>query len=171
MAATVSFTLNGRKTSVTTEPGRPLLEVLREDLHLTGTKYGCGEARCGACSVLLNGRRVFSCSTPVSEADGKTLLTIEGLASGEKLHPVQEAFVAEGVFQCGYCAPGMTMATVGLLNETPKPSDEQILATLNKNLCRCCSYPRILKAVRRVAHGNNAVAPAAEGALPGGKAP
>lgn len=165
MATTVSFKLNGRKTSVTTDPGRVLLDVLREDLHLTGTKYGCSEARCGACSVLLDGKRVFSCQMPISEADGKTLLTIEGLAAGEKLHPVQDAFLAEHVFQCGYCASGMIMATVGLLNETPKPSDEQILDALNKNLCRCCAYPKILKAVRRVA------AQSAAPAQPGGKTP
>jgi len=165
LATTVSFILNGQKTSVTTAPDRPLLAVLREDLHLTGTKYGCGEARCGACSVLLDGKRVFSCRTPILEANGKTLLTIEGLAPGDKLHPIQDAFLAEEVFQCGYCAPGMIMATVGLLNETPKPSDEQILAALNGNLCRCCAYPKILKAVRRVA-----AQPAAP-AQPRGKAP
>jgi aerobic-type carbon monoxide dehydrogenase small subunit (CoxS/CutS family) len=165
LATTVSFTLNGQKTSVSTDPKRVLLDVLREDLHLTGTKYGCGEARCGACSVLVNGKRQFSCRMAVAEAEGKTLLTIEGLAAGEKLHPVQEAFLAEGVFQCGYCAPGMILATVGLLDGTPRPSDEQILTALNMNLCRCCAYSRILKAVRRVA-----AQPAAP-AQRGGKAP
>jgi aerobic-type carbon monoxide dehydrogenase small subunit (CoxS/CutS family) len=125
--------------------------VLREDLHLTGTKYGCGEARCGACTVLVDGKPTFSCVTPVAKAEGKAILTVEGLAKDETLHPVQEAFLAEGAFQCGYCTPGMIMATVGLLTETPKPSDEQVLAALDRHLCRCCDYSKILKAVRRAA--------------------
>src|ERR1700755_313451 len=100
MQATFKFSVNGRQHSVTTDPQRPLLDVLREDLQLTGTKYGCGEARCGACSVLLDGKRVFSCRTPVENAADKTVLTIEGLAEGDKLHPVQEAFLEENAFQC-----------------------------------------------------------------------
>src|SRR3954447_3440883 len=98
---TVKFTVNGQRRTVTTDPGRPLLDVLREDLQLTGTKYGCGESQCGACSVLVDGKRVFSCRTPASRADGKTVLTIEGLARGDALRPVQEAFLEEGAFQCG----------------------------------------------------------------------
>lgn len=149
----MTLTVNGKEHPVTTDPQRPLLEVLREDLHLTGTKYGCGEGACGACSVLVEGRRIFSCSTPVSEVQGKSITTIEGLASGERLHPVQEAFLAESAFQCGYCTPGMILATVALLNHKPNPSDQEIIASLDGNLCRCCGYQRILQAVRRAAQG------------------
>jgi aerobic-type carbon monoxide dehydrogenase small subunit (CoxS/CutS family) len=151
MSTTIAFTVNGQKRSVTTESERPLLEVLREDLGLTGTKYGCGEGQCGACSVLVDGKRVFSCRTSVGRVDGKAVQTIEGLAAGDALHPVQEAFLAENAFQCGYCTPGMIMATVSLLNETPKPTEEQIRSGMNRNLCRCCGYQKILKAVRRAA--------------------
>ena len=147
----ISFTVNGQPRTVTTDPGRPLLEVLREELHLTGTKYGCGEGRCGACTVLLGGKSVRSCITPMADAAGQTIQTIEGLATGEKLHPVQEAFLAEGGVQCGYCTPGMILAVVGLLNEKPHPTDAEILARMEGHLCRCCGYPKILKAVRRAA--------------------
>src|SRR6267154_6563901 len=105
--ATLSFTVNGQRHSLTTDPDRPLLDVLREDLQLTGTKYGCGERQCGACSVLVDGKRVFSCRTPASKAEGKKITTIEGLATGDKLHAMQEAFLEEGAFQCGYCTAGM----------------------------------------------------------------
>jgi aerobic-type carbon monoxide dehydrogenase small subunit (CoxS/CutS family) len=151
MDATIAFTVNGQKKSVTTDPERPLLDVLREDLGLTGTKYGCGEARCGACTVLLDGKPVPSCTTPVSKAEGKAVLTIEGLAAGDKLHPVQEAFLAEGAFQCGYCTPGMILATVALLRETPQPTEEQIRTGLDRHVCRCGAYPKVVKAVRRAA--------------------
>jgi aerobic-type carbon monoxide dehydrogenase small subunit (CoxS/CutS family) len=151
MDATITFTVNGQKKTVTADPRRPLLEVLREDLQLTGTKYGCGEAQCGACTVLLDGKPALSCVTPVASAQGRAVLTIEGLTEGDALHPVQEAFLAEEAFQCGYCTPGMIMATVGLLKETPNPTDEQILSALDGHLCRCCGYPKILKAVRRAA--------------------
>lgn len=146
--ATWKLTVNGRPRSVTTDPDRTLLDVLREDLQLTGTKYGCGEGQCGACSVLLDGKRVFSCRTPVSRAEGKSVLTIEGLAGAEGLHPVQRAFLDEGAFQCGYCTPGMIMAAVALLDTNPRPSDEEIVEGMNRNICRCCSYPKILQAVR-----------------------
>jgi aerobic-type carbon monoxide dehydrogenase small subunit (CoxS/CutS family) len=151
MDAAISFTVNGQKRTVTTDPQRPLLDVLREDLHLTGTKYGCGEATCGSCTVLVDGTCVPSCSTPVAQIADKTVLTIEGLADGDTLHPVQEAFLTEGAFQCGFCTPGMILTTVALLKEEPNPTDEQILAALDRNLCRCCGYPKILKAVRRAA--------------------
>jgi aerobic carbon-monoxide dehydrogenase small subunit len=147
--ATMNFTVNGQRRTVTTDSDRPLLDVLREDLQLTGTKYGCGEAQCGACSVLVNGKRVFSCRTPASSVDGKTVLTIEGLAKGDDLHPVQEAFLDEGAFQCGYCTPGMIMTAVALLEDKPKPSDAEIVSGMNRNICRCCSYPKIVQAVRR----------------------
>src|ERR1019366_4085426 len=107
MDTKINFTVNGKPRTVTTDPRRSLLDVLREDLQLTGTKFGCGEGRCGACSVLIDGKRAFSCRTPISSIQGKTLLSIEGLAVGEKLHPVQEAFLDEGAFQCGYCSAGM----------------------------------------------------------------
>ena len=148
---TISFTVNGQPRTVTTDPGRPLLEVLREDLGLTGTKFGCGEGRCGACTVLVGGKSVRSCITPVADAEGQTILTIEGLATGEKLHPVQEAFLTEGAVQCGYCTPGMILGVVGLLNEKPNPTDAEILSRMEGHLCRCCGYPKILKAVRRAA--------------------
>jgi aerobic-type carbon monoxide dehydrogenase small subunit (CoxS/CutS family) len=154
----LSMTVNGKPETVTTPPDRTLLEVLREDLHLTGTKYGCGEGACGACSVLVNGKRVFSCSTQASEMGGKHVTTIEGLASGDKLHPVQEAFLAEGAFQCGHCTPGMIIATVALLERTPRPSDADIVRGLTGNLCLCCGYPKILAAVRRAAQGHEEVA-------------
>jgi aerobic-type carbon monoxide dehydrogenase small subunit (CoxS/CutS family) len=149
MEETIHFTINGQQRSTTTDPDRPLLDVLREDLQLTGTKYGCGERECGACSVLVDGTRVFSCRTPVAKASGKTVLTIEGLANGNDLHPVQEAFLAEGAFQCGYCTAGMIMTAVGLLGEKPAPTDAEIVEGMNRNVCRCCSYPNIMKAVRR----------------------
>src|SRR5215470_16469057 len=119
--ATMNFTVNGRRRTVTTDPTRPLLDVLREELHLTGAKYGCGESQCGACSVLVDGMRVFSCRTPAARADGKTILTIEGLARGDVLHPVQRAFLDDGAFQCGYCTAGMIMAAGALLAETRAP--------------------------------------------------
>jgi aerobic-type carbon monoxide dehydrogenase small subunit (CoxS/CutS family) len=149
--ATINLTVNGARRAVTTDPDRPLLELLREDLHLTGTKYGCGEGQCGACSVLVDGKRVFSCRTPASSVEGKSVVTIEGLARGDVLHPVQQAFLEDGAFQCGYCSAGMIMAAVALLQEKPDPTDADILAGMNRNICRCCSYPKIIQAVRRAA--------------------
>ncbi|HPD15532.1 MAG TPA: (2Fe-2S)-binding protein [Planctomycetota bacterium] len=146
---TLSLTVNGQPRTVTTDPGRPLLEVLREDLGLTGTKYACGEGRCGACTVLLGGKAVRSCITPVADAEGKAVVTIEGLAAGDKLHPVQEAFLAEGAVQCGYCAPGMILGVVGLLNEKPNPTDAEVLSRMEGHICRCCGYPKLLRAIRR----------------------
>lgn len=151
MDATITFTVNGQARTVTTDPERRLLDVLREDLGLTGTKYGCGEGTCGACTVLIDGQRMHACQTAVEKVAGKSVLTIEGLASGEKLHPVQEAFLAENAFQCGYCTPGMILGTVALLAERPNPSDAQIVEWMNGHICRCCGYPKILKAVRRAA--------------------
>ena len=123
--------------------------MLREDLQLTGTKCGCGEGRCGACTVLVGGESLLSCITPVTRVDKQAILTIEGLARGDKLHPVQEAFLAEGALQCGYCTPGMIMAVVGLLNERPHPTDTEILSRMEGHLCRCCGYERISRAVKR----------------------
>lgn len=154
MNSTFKLTVNGRSHTVTTDPERPLLDVLREDLQLTGAKYGCGEGQCRACTVLLNGKSVPACLTPISDADKKSVITIEGLAKGDKLHPVQEAFLAEGAFQCGYCTAGMIMGAVGLLEEKPDATDADISSRMQKHLCRCCSYPRITKAIRR-AIGNS----------------
>jgi aerobic-type carbon monoxide dehydrogenase small subunit (CoxS/CutS family) len=149
MPASISFTINGKQTSVQSEADRSLLEVLREDLKLTGTKYGCGEGACGACSVLVDGKRRFSCSTAISEVAGASITTIEGLASGEQLHPVQQAFLDEASFQCGYCTPGMIMNCVALLQRNAHPDESEIRQAMNGNICRCCTYPRIVNAVRR----------------------
>ncbi len=143
--------VNGAARTVVTDPRRPLLDVLREDLGLTGTKYGCGEGQCRACTVLVDGRPALSCLTPVARAAGARVVTIEGLAAGEALHPVQQAFLEEGAMQCGYCVPGMILTAVALLESNPDPSAGQIVAALNGNLCRCCGYPRIIAAVRRAA--------------------
>ena len=149
MPASISFTLNGKPTSVESDPDRSVLEVLREDLQLTGTHYGCGEGACGACSVLVNGKRIFSCSTPVTEIAGKSITTIEGIANGDQLHPVQRAFLEEKAFQCAYCTSGMIINSVALLSRNPNPSEEEICSAMNGNLCRCCTYPRIVRAIRR----------------------
>src|SRR5689334_15096671 len=151
MDASFRLTVNGQKHTVTTDPERSLLDVLREDLQLTGTKYGCGEGQCRSCSVLMNGKSIASCTTPISDADKQTIVTIEGLAHGEKLHPVQRAFLDEGAFQCGYCTAGMIMGTVALLNEIPKPTEADIVSRMNRHICRCCSYPKYLRAIHRAA--------------------
>ena len=151
MNANVQFTLNGKPQRVSADARRTLLEILREDLGLTGTKYGCGEGQCRACTVLLDGKAVPSCQTTIDEVGGRKVETIESLATGGKLHPVQTAFVQAGAVQCGYCVPGMVMATVGLLRRNPKPATAEIIEGLNGNLCRCCGYVNILKAVQRAA--------------------
>ncbi|MBW8041295.1 MAG: (2Fe-2S)-binding protein [Planctomycetes bacterium] len=151
MDVTITLTVNGIKRTITTQPQRPLLDVLREQLHLTGTKYGCGQGLCGACTVLMNGKRVLSCVTPVVQADRKSITTIEGLAKGDSLHPVQQAFLAEGAMQCGYCTPGMIMSAAALLQKNPDPTDDQIATAMNVNICRCNGYTKILNAVRGAA--------------------
>jgi aerobic-type carbon monoxide dehydrogenase small subunit (CoxS/CutS family) len=145
------MTVNGRERRVEAPPEETLLSVLRDRLRLTGTKYGCGEGQCGACTVLLDGRPARSCRTAVSEAAGKKITTIEGLEQSGRLHPVQAAFLDVEAFQCGYCTPGMIVSTVGLLQANPNPSDEDIIGHLTGNICRCGTYPRILAAVRRAA--------------------
>jgi aerobic-type carbon monoxide dehydrogenase small subunit (CoxS/CutS family) len=149
------FTVNGKPQAIDTEAERPLLEVIREDLGLTGTKYGCGEGQCRACTVMLDGRPIVSCMTPVRAAAGKKIVTIEGLAGSAGLHPVQQAFLDEGAMQCGYCVPGMILRTVALLEAHPQPTEAQTVEALNGSLCRCCGYPRILAAVRKAAEGNS----------------
>ena len=151
MDQTITFTLNGQPRTVTTDPKRSLLEVLREDLDLTGTKYGCGESECGACTVLVDGAAVRTCVRSVESIAGRAVTTIEGLASGNQLHPVQEAFLAENAYQCGLCIPGMIMGLAGLLNRKPIPDDQELLARMDRHICRCCGYPNIVKAIRRAA--------------------
>jgi len=151
MNVNLQFTLNGKPQRVSTDPQRTMLEVLREDLDLTGTKYGCGEGQCRACTVLLDGNPVRSCQTQITEVEGHTVETIEGLARDGVLHPVQEAFIKEGAMQCGYCVPGMILATVALFKRNPSPNRTQIVEALNGNLCRCCGYVNVLKAVQRAA--------------------
>ncbi len=151
MNKTIHLTVNGESKTVTTDGDRPLVDVLREDLKLTGTKYGCGEGHCGACTVLIDGKRTHACMTPVAAADGKAITTIEGLAKPGALHPVQEAFLTEGAMQCGYCTPGMILATVALLDANPHPNDEEIREWMDGNLCRCNGYAKIIRAVRRAA--------------------
>jgi aerobic-type carbon monoxide dehydrogenase small subunit (CoxS/CutS family) len=143
-----TLNLNGKSVSVQAPADEPLLSVLRNRLDFTGTKYGCGEAQCGACTVLLNGHATRSCITPISAAAGAKITTIEGLEESGKLTPVQEAFLEEGAFQCGYCTSGMIMAATSLLNETHEPTEDQIVLGMNGNVCRCGTYPRIVAAVR-----------------------
>jgi aerobic-type carbon monoxide dehydrogenase small subunit (CoxS/CutS family) len=151
MRRAVSFTLNGRAVQLDVDDERPLLWVLRLDLGLTGTKFGCGEALCGACTVLVDDEAVPSCSVTVGDVQGKRVLTIEGLARGEALHSLQQAFVDHGAFQCGYCTPGMILSAWALLLRNPRPSDAEIVDHLDGNLCRCGSHVRVLRAVRQAA--------------------
>ena len=143
--------VNGANRPVEADARRSLLSVLRDDLDLTGCKYGCGEGRCGACTVLLDGQAVRSCTTRVSAAEGKPIRTIEGLAQGDKLHPLQEAFLAAGALQCGYCTPGMLMSAAALLAREPEPTRDDIARFMNVNVCRCGCYSRILDAVEQAA--------------------
>ncbi len=143
--------VNGESYEVDVDGETTLLAVLRHDLGLTGTKYGCGEGDCGACTVLLDGEARNSCVTPVESAAGRAVTTIEGLANGNDLHPVQEAFIEHTAFQCAYCTPGFIMSSVALLARDPQPDDRQIRAALTGNICRCGTYGRILRAVKAAA--------------------
>jgi len=143
--------VNGSERQVDVPPDESLLSVLRNSLQLTGTKYGCGEGQCGACTVLIDGRPVRSCRTPVSQAAGKKITTIEGLEQNGKLHPVQAAFLEQEALQCGYCTSGMILSTVALLNAIPNPTDDDIVRQMNGNVCRCGTYARILAAVKQAA--------------------
>jgi aerobic carbon-monoxide dehydrogenase small subunit len=146
-----SLRVNGEARTVDAYPMERLLDVLREELGLTGTKEGCGEGECGACSVLMDGELVNSCLVPVAQANGTDLVTIEGVAAGSELHAVQQAFLNCGGAQCGMCTPGMIVATVHLLSKNPQPTPEQIREGLNGNLCRCTGYMRIFEAVEKAA--------------------
>jgi aerobic-type carbon monoxide dehydrogenase small subunit (CoxS/CutS family) len=143
--------VNGARLRVSAPAEEPLLSVLRNRLNLTGTKYGCGEGQCGACTVLLNGRAVRSCLTAVSEVADAKIVTIEGLEKDGHLSAVQKAFLDEGAYQCGYCTSGMILSATSLLRDKPNPSDNEIVAGMNGNLCRCGTYPRILAAIKRAA--------------------
>jgi len=151
--------INEQSVSVDADPNSSLLSVLREQLDLTGTKYGCGEGQCGACTVLIDGRARRSCSTPVSTVAGKSILTIEGLARDNHLHPVQQALLDEGAMQCAYCSSGMIMSAVSLLNRNPNPSETDILQFMQGNICRCGTYPRIVAAIRRASAGGKGAHP------------
>jgi aerobic-type carbon monoxide dehydrogenase small subunit (CoxS/CutS family) len=151
MATVKELQVNGARRAVEADAERTLLSVLRDDLDLTGSKYGCGEGRCGACTVLLDGKPVRSCTTRVGAAEGKPIRTIEGLAKGDKLHPLQQAFLDAGALQCGYCTSGMLMSALALLTQQPEPSREDIVRFLNGNICRCGTYVRILTAVEQAA--------------------
>lgn len=143
----LAFNINGQDRSITTDDERPLLDVLREDLGLTGTKYGCGEGECGACTVLIAGRPVRSCITSIGDADGETIQTIEGLAENGELHPVQQAFIDKQALQCGYCVPGQIMTAAALLGENPRASRDEIIEAMSAHICRCCNYSNILAAL------------------------
>jgi aerobic-type carbon monoxide dehydrogenase small subunit (CoxS/CutS family) len=151
MQESIAFTVNGQERTVASDPNRPLLDVLREDLELTGCKYGCGERQCGACTVLINGRPAYSCVTRVASVKGRKVETIESLTEGDKLHPVQEAFLKEGALQCGYCTPGMIMTAVALLREKPRPNADEIRSAMDRNICRCGTHLRIMQAVAKAA--------------------
>jgi len=147
----MKLNINGQDRQVEAAPDRMLLNVLRDDLDLTGAKYGCGEGQCGACTVLVDGVAVRSCVVPLKSVAGKKITTIEGLEKDGQLHPVQEAFLAKSAFQCGYCTPGMIMAAVSLLGKVPNPTEADVRQRMNTNICRCGTYPRIVEAVRMAA--------------------
>jgi nicotinate dehydrogenase subunit A len=143
--------VNGTRRRIDADSDRSLLSVLRDDLDLTGTKYGCGEGQCGACTVLIDGLPAHSCRVKVGAAGGRQITTIEGLETNGKLHPLQEAFLEVGAMQCGYCTPGMIVAGAGLLKKNPHPSAEEIVKHMQGNICRCGTYPRIVDAIQRAA--------------------
>ncbi len=157
MKKTIRFTLNGQAVAVKAESHQMLLEVLRDTLHLTGTKYGCGEGECGACTVLVDGASVDSCIYPVFEIEGRKVTTIEGLV-GERnqLHPLQKSFVENGGIQCGFCTPGMIMSAKALLDENPHPGPDEIRQGISGNLCRCTGYVQIVESIARVAEKESA---------------
>ena len=144
----LELTVNGQLQTLEVEPQRTLLEVLRDDLGITGTKRGCDDASCGACTVLLNGKAVLSCNILALEANGKEVLTVEGLAKDGQIHPLQKAFIEHGAIQCGFCTPGMLMSAKELLDNNPKPTELEVREALSGNLCRCTGYTKIIEAVK-----------------------
>jgi aerobic-type carbon monoxide dehydrogenase small subunit (CoxS/CutS family) len=157
--------VNGQDREVDAEPGDSLLSVLRYDFGLTGSHYGCGEGQCGACTVLADGAAIRSCVTRVGSVGAKAIVTVEAIARGDRLHPVQQAFLDAEAFQCGYCTSGMVMAVVGLLKTNPNPSEQDIARLMDRSVCRCGTYPRIVKAVRLAAERMAAQTPAVGGGL------
>jgi aerobic-type carbon monoxide dehydrogenase small subunit (CoxS/CutS family) len=147
----MELTVNGKTRSVDDEPDAPLLHVLREQLDLTGTKYGCGEGQCGACTVLIDSKPRRACITPVKAAAGRQVTTIEGLEQNGRLHPLQQAFLDLDVMQCGYCTPGMILTGAALLTANPNPSEQEIIRFMQGNICRCGTYQRIVAAIRKAA--------------------
>ncbi len=147
----IEFQLNGRTMKLEVEGDRKLLWVLRSDLNLPGTKYACGKGLCGACTVLVEEEALRSCQVPIREVAGKKVVTIEGLAKGEKIHPLQKAFLEHNAFQCGFCTPGMILSAYSLLKKNSYPSESEVLRTMDGNLCRCGTHPRILKAIQAAA--------------------
>ena len=150
--SSIRLTVNGKPYTVDAEPQTSLLSVLREQLDLTGSKYGCGEGQCGACTVLIDGKAQRSCVTKVGAVSQKHITTIEGLAAGDQLHPVQEAFLEAGAMQCGYCTSGMIMSAVALLQSNPAPKESEIIDFMDGNVCRCGTYPRIMSAIQKAAN-------------------
>ena len=151
MEETITFTLNGKPVSVTTDNQRPLLWVLRTDLGLTGTKYGCGQSICGACTILVDNKAVRSCVYPVRNAEGREIVTIEGLSSNGNLHPLQKAFIEHDALQCGFCTPGMILSAYSLLLRNPRPTEEEIVRGMENNLCRCGAHTRIIRSIESAA--------------------
>ena len=151
MKRSIRFGLNGRPVELDTDDDRMLLWVLRTDFELTGTKYGCGEGLCGACTAIVGGKAVRSCKTPLKSMDGKEVLTIEGLARDGKLHPLQQAFIDHGAFQCGYCTAGMSLSAYAFLRDNPRPSRAAIVAHMERSLCRCGAHLRIIDAIESAA--------------------
>lgn len=149
----IVLSVNGAERRLAVDPERPLLDVLREELGLTGTKFGCGEGQCGACTVLVDDRAVRSCRVPVGAVGDASVRTIEDLAADGRLHPVQQAFVDHAAMQCGYCTPGMVLSAVALLRQTPRPTAQQVVDGMDGNICRCGTYPRIVDAVLAAAQG------------------
>jgi aerobic-type carbon monoxide dehydrogenase small subunit (CoxS/CutS family) len=149
--------VNGNRLRIDADTDRSLLSVLRDDLDLTGSKYGCGEGQCGACTVLIDGQATRSCITKVGAAAGKKITTIEGIEKNGRLHPLQEAFLEADALQCGYCTPGMIMSSVALLSKNPNPGEQEIVRFMEGNLCRCGTYPRIVTAIRKAAQSMKGV--------------
>ncbi|MBA7711963.1 Nicotinate dehydrogenase small FeS subunit [subsurface metagenome] len=151
----IEFTINGKKRRLSVKPNDLLINIIRNDLFLTGSKYGCGIGECGACTVLLNGEPVLSCLTLVATVDGKEITTIEGLAEGDKLQPMQIAFLKNAAVQCGFCTPSMILTATALLKENPNPTEDEIRDYMRGNICRCTGYIQIVKAIKSCAEGGN----------------
>ena len=147
----IKFILNNKTYELKVKPWQTLLELIREDLNLTGTKEGCGQGECGSCTVIMNGKTVNSCLVPAVEANGQEILTIEGLSDNDKLHPIQEAFVRHSGMQCGFCTPGMIMSTKALLNSNPDPTEAEIRESISGNFCRCTGYTKIIESISAAA--------------------